>query len=112
MSRRPSILIAVITAVLLLLGVMPAGASPRVPRFASKGLPEIAPPAQAPTERAFSISRNDGNDVPGPLDLASAGRAFLGLVSSPAPLPPAKAQDLRTRFQARQKDTRTWSADL
>jgi hypothetical protein len=71
MSRRPSILIAVITAVLLLLGVMPAGASPRVPRFASKGLPEIAPPAQGPTERAFSISRNDGNDVPGPLDLAS-----------------------------------------
>ena len=71
MSRRPSIPIAVITAVLLLLGVMPAGASPRVPRFASKGLPEIAPPAQAPTGRAFSISRNDGNDVPGPLDLAS-----------------------------------------
>ncbi|HVD69576.1 MAG TPA: hypothetical protein VNG34_01830, partial [Actinomycetota bacterium] len=70
MSRRPSILIA-ITAVLLLFGVMPAGASPRIPRFASKGLPEIAPPAQAPAERAFSISRKDGNDVPGPLDLAS-----------------------------------------
>ena len=71
MSRRPSILIAVVAAAMLLLGVMPAGASPRVPRSASAELPEFAPPAQAPTERPFSISRKDGNDAPGPLDLSS-----------------------------------------
>ncbi len=71
MSRRPSILTAVIAAALLLLGAMPAGASPRVPRSASEELPEFAPPAQAPTERSFSISRKDGNDTRGPLDLSS-----------------------------------------
>ena len=31
----------------------------------------FAPPAQAPTERSFSISRKDGNDTRGPLDLSS-----------------------------------------
>ena len=70
MSRRSSILTAVIAAALLL-GAMPAGASPRVPRQASEELPEAAPRAQAPTPRAFSISRNDGNDTRGPLDLSS-----------------------------------------
>ena len=71
MSRRSSILTAVVAAVALLLGAMPAGASPRVPRSASEELPEFAPPAQAPTERSFSISRKDGNDTRGPLDLSS-----------------------------------------
>ena len=51
---------------------MPAGASPRVPRWAAGTSTSIAPPAQAPAERSFSITRKDGNDVKGPLDLASA----------------------------------------
>ena len=71
MSRCPWILTAVIAGALLLLGAMPAGASPRVPRSASEELPEFAPPAQAPTDRSFSISRKDGNDTRGPLDLSS-----------------------------------------
>ena len=71
MSRRPSILTAVIAAALLLLGALPAGASPRVPSWAADASAGIAPEAKAATERAFSITRKDGNDVRGPLDLAS-----------------------------------------
>jgi hypothetical protein len=71
MSRRPSILTAVIAGALLLLGALPAGASPRVPSWAAGASAGIAPEAKAATERAFSISRKDGNDVRGPLDLAS-----------------------------------------
>lgn len=70
MSRRSSILPAVIAAALLL-GAIPAGASPRLPRQASGEFPEAAPRAQAPTPRAFSLSRQDGNDTRGPLDLSS-----------------------------------------
>jgi hypothetical protein len=70
MSRRSSILTALMAAVLLL-GAMPAGASPRVPRWAADAPTGTAPVAKAPAERLFSITRKDGNDVPGPLDLAS-----------------------------------------
>ena len=70
MSRRSSILTAVIAAAFLL-GVMPAGASPRVPRWAAGASTEHRPGGEAPAERLFSITRKDGNDVKGPLDLAS-----------------------------------------
>jgi hypothetical protein len=72
MSRRSSILTAVVAAVVLLLGAIPAGASPRVPRWATDAADGIAPKAQAPVDSLFSITRKDGNDVRGPLDLASA----------------------------------------
>ena len=72
MSRRPSILTAVIAAV-----VAPAGSAARLaPRRGSRGqasgaAPSSRPGPRQPTERAFSISRKDGNDTRGPLDLAS-----------------------------------------
>ena len=72
MSRRSSILTAVIAAALLLLGAMPAGASPRVPGRASGRLRRRRPRGcRHPPSASFSIIRKDGNDVRGPLDLAS-----------------------------------------
>ena len=43
---------------------------------------------------------------------ALATACFLPVALTAAPLPPAKANALRAKFEARQKETRTWSADF
>lgn len=46
------------------------------------------------------------------LAFALAAACALPLCAPAAPLTPAKANALRARFEARQKETRTWSADF
>ncbi len=70
MARRTSVVALV--AALSLLGPTAATAGPRVPAWATRGSRTGGPaPAATAPGPGFSISRGDGNDTAGPLDLRS-----------------------------------------
>jgi hypothetical protein len=69
---RRSFAVLLVSTSLVAGAALPSSAGPRVPRFVTKGpFGEVAPVARAIAGDGFAISRKDGNDVKGPLDLAS-----------------------------------------
>jgi hypothetical protein len=70
MSRRVAV-IAFLAALALVLSIAPASADPQAPIRLSAGPWPEAVEASPPVGVSFAISRNDGNDVKGALDLRS-----------------------------------------
>jgi hypothetical protein len=68
---RRSFAAMVVSISLVLVASLPSTAGPRVPRFATRGPFGADVAARAVAGDGFAISRKDGNDVKGPLDLAS-----------------------------------------
>jgi hypothetical protein len=69
---RRSIAVLFVSMSLVAGAALPSSAGTRVPRFATKGpFGDAAPVARAVAGDGFAISREDGNDTKGPLDLGS-----------------------------------------
>jgi hypothetical protein len=68
---RRSFAVVVVSMSLVVVAAIPGTAGPRVPRFVTQGPFGAAIIARAVEGDGFAISRKDGSDVKGPLDLAS-----------------------------------------